>query len=524
MGLIAIAVLLLIMNWFFHRVYWSEWIGRFHRRRRELLADERRGFFSAQVLGLALLGLTSVYREGFETVLFLQSLELCAGTVTVLEGAGLGLAATFARRRLHLLPPAQAALQEDARRHRRAARLRAGRDGRADRAHDAGHGLAADHAGAGRRALLGGAVVRRVPDVETLGAQVVAFVFVIGSYFVAQEVKVKRPRRRRRAADPPRRPRPRARRRLSVSRRNGYAKDGRAVSRRWRVRVRRAVGAGVVLATLAAGAAQAATPELSIDQRSEGPARGRGGDPGAGARVPGRPVLRERLAHHGGDGRHRHAAAEAARLRLVPRQRHVGRARDGVHVRRGLRALRAPVRRRDRARAHRRRAGRPARRAARAQAHQPEEERADGERLRRRPLRADDAVPVGLRGHRAQRERQRAGHGRVPRRPARLQRHRGAPGRGARRTPTRRSSARTARRGQRRGRPGPLRPVRRGRVCAAGQPQPMPSECDDGPVRQRHGRPAALPLRVRRRLPDWLWVAAAGSENSPARRAPSSQR
>ena len=95
-GLIAIAVLLLIMNWFFHRVYWSEWIGRFHRRRRELMADERRGFFSAQVLGLALLGLTSVYREGFETVLFLQSLELSAGTVTVLEGAGLGLAATFA--------------------------------------------------------------------------------------------------------------------------------------------------------------------------------------------------------------------------------------------------------------------------------------------------------------------------------------------------------------------------------------------------------------------------------------------
>ena len=89
-GLIAIGVLLLIMNWFFHRVYWSEWIGRFHRRRRELMKDEQAGFFSAQVLGLALLGLTSVYREGFETVLFLQSLELSAGTVTVLEGAGLG--------------------------------------------------------------------------------------------------------------------------------------------------------------------------------------------------------------------------------------------------------------------------------------------------------------------------------------------------------------------------------------------------------------------------------------------------
>ena len=42
-----------------------------------------------------MLGLTSVYREGFETVLFLQSLELSAGTVTVLEGAGLGLALTL---------------------------------------------------------------------------------------------------------------------------------------------------------------------------------------------------------------------------------------------------------------------------------------------------------------------------------------------------------------------------------------------------------------------------------------------
>ena len=74
-GLVAIAVLLLITNWFFHRVYWSEWIGRFHRRRKQLSESTAPGFISAQVLGLALLGLTSVYREGFETVLFLQSLR-----------------------------------------------------------------------------------------------------------------------------------------------------------------------------------------------------------------------------------------------------------------------------------------------------------------------------------------------------------------------------------------------------------------------------------------------------------------
>ena len=48
------------------------------------------------VLGLVALGFSSVYREGFEVVLFLQNLELQAGTATVLEGVGIGLAATVA--------------------------------------------------------------------------------------------------------------------------------------------------------------------------------------------------------------------------------------------------------------------------------------------------------------------------------------------------------------------------------------------------------------------------------------------
>src|SRR5215218_3563763 len=60
-GLVAIGVLLLITNWFFHKVYWSEWIGKFHRQRRTLMAQEKAGFFSAQFVGLAVLGLTSVY-------------------------------------------------------------------------------------------------------------------------------------------------------------------------------------------------------------------------------------------------------------------------------------------------------------------------------------------------------------------------------------------------------------------------------------------------------------------------------
>ena len=66
-----------------------------------------------------MLGFTSVYREGFETVLFLQALELATGRATVLEGAALGLAATALVGVAVVLARAQAALQEDADRHRR---------------------------------------------------------------------------------------------------------------------------------------------------------------------------------------------------------------------------------------------------------------------------------------------------------------------------------------------------------------------------------------------------------------------
>jgi high-affinity iron transporter len=89
-GLLAIGVLLLVLNWFFHRVYWTEHISRFHKRRRRLLGLAEGGLVSAQALGFVLLGFSTVYREGFETVLFLQALELNAGLVVVLQGIALG--------------------------------------------------------------------------------------------------------------------------------------------------------------------------------------------------------------------------------------------------------------------------------------------------------------------------------------------------------------------------------------------------------------------------------------------------
>ncbi len=95
-SVIAIGVLLLILNWFYHRVYWAEHLADFHKRKQRILRGSHVGFISAQVLGLAALGFSSVYREGFETVLFLQALTLEAGIVAVLPGVMLGLAATLA--------------------------------------------------------------------------------------------------------------------------------------------------------------------------------------------------------------------------------------------------------------------------------------------------------------------------------------------------------------------------------------------------------------------------------------------
>jgi len=89
-SLIAIGVLLLITNWFFHKVYWNGWIANFHTHKRRLISGS-----VGQWLGLALLGFTSIYREGFETVLFLQALVLEAGTAVVLSGVALGLGGTL---------------------------------------------------------------------------------------------------------------------------------------------------------------------------------------------------------------------------------------------------------------------------------------------------------------------------------------------------------------------------------------------------------------------------------------------
>ena len=144
-----------------------------------------------------MLGLTSVYREGFETVLFLQSLQLSAGTATVLEGAGLGLAMTFAvgavtfyfQRKL----PYKKMLIVTGVFIGFVLVVMVGQTVRTMQ----GTGWVPITPIDIELPYWPGLWLGIYPTVETIGAQIAAAVFVIGSYFLAQEMKVKGPRRRR---------------------------------------------------------------------------------------------------------------------------------------------------------------------------------------------------------------------------------------------------------------------------------------------------------------------------------------
>ena len=91
-GLLAIVVLLVVMNWFFHKIYWTGWITNHTKRGRNLLESSNNSYYMFR--GLVLLGFTAIYREGFEIVLFLQQLRLRDGNTIVLAGALIGTALT----------------------------------------------------------------------------------------------------------------------------------------------------------------------------------------------------------------------------------------------------------------------------------------------------------------------------------------------------------------------------------------------------------------------------------------------
>jgi high-affinity iron transporter len=187
-GFLAIVVLLIVLNWFVHRVYWSDWIGRHHRRRQKLLTQTG----LAALVGLVALGFTTVYREGFEVVLFLQNLQLQNGTGTVLEGVAIGLACTavvgvitfwlhrkLPYRRMLILTGAMVAVV-----------LMVMIGGTALSFMDLG--WIPSHPTPFSVPVWMGTWFEIYPYWETIGAQVLAGLLVIGSYMLAEHVKVRR--------------------------------------------------------------------------------------------------------------------------------------------------------------------------------------------------------------------------------------------------------------------------------------------------------------------------------------------
>ncbi|MDQ0200781.1 FTR1 family iron permease [Neobacillus ginsengisoli] len=94
-GILAVVVLLVIMNWFFHKIYWTGWINLHNRKKQQITSNNDESAQTTTFWSLFLLGLTSIYREGFEVVLFLQNLRLKVGSEVILQGALIGLALTM---------------------------------------------------------------------------------------------------------------------------------------------------------------------------------------------------------------------------------------------------------------------------------------------------------------------------------------------------------------------------------------------------------------------------------------------
>jgi high-affinity iron transporter len=181
------------MNWFFHKVYWTKWIGRHNAQRKRVLAG---GFVGGQALGLVLLGFSSVYREGFEVVLFLQNLQLQAGTASVVEGVAIGVAATcavgFVTFALQQRLPYKRMLVVTGVLLGVVLVVMVG--GSARSLQDVGW-LSSTPIGV-RFPAWWARWLELVPTWETVGAQVLAAAVVVGSYVAAEHLKVRRPARR----------------------------------------------------------------------------------------------------------------------------------------------------------------------------------------------------------------------------------------------------------------------------------------------------------------------------------------
>jgi len=87
-SVLAVIVLLIVTNWVFHRYYWTGWNAKLRSLSK---AAQHATSSSWECLALLGVGFLTVYREGFETALFLQSLLLEGNIPAVTLGGGAAL-------------------------------------------------------------------------------------------------------------------------------------------------------------------------------------------------------------------------------------------------------------------------------------------------------------------------------------------------------------------------------------------------------------------------------------------------
>ncbi|TLD69233.1 hypothetical protein FEM03_19235 [Phragmitibacter flavus] len=86
-SIIAVIILLMVTNWVFHKYYWTGWNAKLRELSKAAQRQKGTGFEHLALVGV---GFTTIFREGFETTLFMQSLILEAGLPAVLKGLAIG--------------------------------------------------------------------------------------------------------------------------------------------------------------------------------------------------------------------------------------------------------------------------------------------------------------------------------------------------------------------------------------------------------------------------------------------------
>ncbi|HVE16887.1 MAG TPA: FTR1 family protein, partial [Chthoniobacterales bacterium] len=88
-SILAVIILLIVTNWVFHKFYWTGWNARLRELKDKAATQRGQQWESLAMCGV---GFLTIYREGFETTLFMQSLILEGGFTASLIGLFAGLA------------------------------------------------------------------------------------------------------------------------------------------------------------------------------------------------------------------------------------------------------------------------------------------------------------------------------------------------------------------------------------------------------------------------------------------------